>query len=236
MYSSKSRVVLCFAGSASAGVSLTSLPDTSIFAHQAFPGRRHRLGAGSHGCRTSRRILLNAIGAERFETEGQQPNTRAIRASSRMEMEAVRSVWQSAGWSVDDADDEHDTEYVLAENGEGRALGAGRLLRRRNNAKLDRVYVISEAREKGVGRAVVECLMRLSSPVEGVVYVEASPSELGFYSLLGFEAQGNQYVERGVIYRHMVYTPPICSPANDCVGLHHTVRAFQSILVHLLLL
>lgn len=147
-----------------------------------------------------------------------------FRVSTRADEDAVREIWRLAGWSPDEADNEHDTEYVVVKKTDGQALGTGRLLRRRNNVQLDRVFVLREARGRGVGRAVVHCLMNISLPVEGVIYVEATIPELGFYSLLGFEVQGNQYMEGGVMYRHMVYKPPVCTPASDCVGLHHTVR------------
>lgn len=149
-------------------------------------------------------------------------------AATEEDVADAMRLWTEAGFRMtdDDAlDDAHDTEVVVARCNDGSLVGAGRATRPGLNVRLDRVYVRDDARGHGVGRAIVEHLKLLTAPIRGALYVEAHREELGFYSLLGFEAQGNEYMEYGAMYRHMVYNFPVCVPSSDCVGLHHTVRS-----------
>lgn len=82
--------------------------------------------------------------------------------------------------------------------------------------------VLRDNRSSGVGRALVNALLRLAVPVQGAVYVRAERTQLGFFSILGFETLGNDFLENGVLLRTMVYRTPVCPPATGCVGLHHT--------------
>jgi GNAT superfamily N-acetyltransferase len=92
------------------------------------------------------------------------------------------------------------------------------------NVEISRLCVVDAYRGRGVGRGLVEQLMKAAAPIEGALHVEATHGELGFFSLLGFEAQGPAYAHgrTGEWHRHMVYKFPACAPASDCVGLHHT--------------
>lgn len=121
----------------------------------------------------------------------------------------------------DDADNDESTILFLAQEGSS-VVGAARMLRVGHNVRVDRVAVLPRARGKGVGRLLVEKLLRFAAPVEGAVFVRATAWELGFYSILGFEVQGNEVYEGGIATRVMVYRFPICAPATGCVGLHHT--------------
>lgn len=115
------------------------------------------------------------------------------------------------------------TEHVIARTATGTLLGAARVIYERQNARLDRVCVLPAHRGAGVGRVLVDNLLRLTAHVPGVVYVNAlRGSETGFFSILGFQAQGNERVENGALVRTMVYDVPVCAPSAGCVGLHHT--------------
>ncbi|CAN8070292.1 unnamed protein product, partial [Agarophyton chilense] len=88
--------------------------------------------------------------------------------------------------------------------------------------RLDRVAVLPHCRGRGVGRALVERLLALAAPVDGAIYVNAVRAQMGFFSILGFEALGNHFLDDGVQVRTMVYRTPLCTPSTGCVGLHHT--------------
>jgi GNAT superfamily N-acetyltransferase len=153
------------------------------------------------------------------------PRLRIARGSSEADREAVLALWKSFRWERDDADDAHGTEYVLARlDGDGRLVGAGRLQRVGVNVELSRLCVVEPYQGQGVGRKLVHRLMQEAAPIEGAIYTEATREELGFFSLLGFEAQGSTYVNEvtGDVQRHMVYSAPVCAPSSECVGLHHT--------------
>lgn len=140
------------------------------------------------------------------------------------EREDVLALWKSHGWERDDADEAAGTEWVVARDEAGGALGAGRMQRMGVNVEIDRICVEERRQGQGVGKKLVRFLMAVAEPVEGAIYVEATQMELGFFSLLGFEAQGAVYMNKktGAAQRHMVYSVPICAPSSDCVGLHHT--------------
>lgn len=123
----------------------------------------------------------------------------------------------------DERDDAATTAHIVARSAGGRVIGAGRVLRVGQNARLDRICVLPDYRGKGVGRKLVERLLVLAAPVRGAIYVNATRgAEMGFYSILGFESLGNEKLEDGVMVRTMVYRVPVCAPGSGCVGLHHT--------------
>jgi predicted GNAT family N-acyltransferase len=153
-----------------------------------------------------------------------EPDGRAARAAAGRDRAAAFALWTKAGWHPDDADDAHDTEVVVARDRQGRVVGAGRIARSGQNVEIGRVFILEEFRGRGFGRMLVEKLMELAAPIRGALHVQATRDELGFYSILGFETQGNEYMLGNDLCRHMVYRVPMCAPSTDCVGLHHTVR------------
>ena len=152
------------------------------------------------------------------------------RVSGEVSLESAYRIWnrcleESELGRIQPAEDDLDatTETVLARDSfTGRVIGAARLIRERQNVRIERVSVLQRARGKGIGRMLVEKLLTLAAPVDGAVYTKANAWEMGFYSILGFESQGNDVFEGGTMRRTMVYRFPVCSPAVGCVGLHHT--------------
>jgi GNAT superfamily N-acetyltransferase len=117
-------------------------------------------------------------------------------ASSDVDKAATLRVWGTAGWERDESDDEHETEYVLARDASGRPCGAGRMLRRSNNVLFDRLFLIEEWRGRGAGRILVtgmiDHVLKYSlNTMKGCIFVDSPKEYLGFFSLLGFEGQGN---------------------------------------------
>lgn len=151
-------------------------------------------------------------------------------AQTTQDLCAIRKVWDVVASHEDllpvprEEDEDATTVHVIARSSHGRVIGAGRLCRVGQNARLDRVSVLPEYRGHGVGRKIVERLLVLAAPVRGAIYVEANKiaGEMGFYSILGFETLGNDKMENGVLVRTMVYRVPVCAPSMGCVGLHHT--------------
>jgi predicted GNAT family N-acyltransferase len=158
-------------------------------------------------------------------------------AVTDLDKTAVHRIWRSVGWECDDADDEHDTEYVLARDYHGRHIGAGRLLRRSNNVEIDRLLLVDEWRGRGAGRVMVESMIRhvnANNPAQGCIYVEALKDQLGFFSLLGFEGQGYDWMDPdgGPLRRQMVYCDDMSegtSLVDNSVGLHHTAIRVSNI-------
>lgn len=163
------------------------------------------------------------------ETEAKKPSFTVKRARNPQELHLLYSVWNEAleaegmvPKAPDDLDSASSTVHILARNNRGDVVGAARLLRIDQNARLDRVCVLRDYRGTGVGRALVEKLLVFAAPVQGAVFVNATRGELGFFSILGFEAVGNDKLEDHQTVRTMVYRFPVCAPSVGCVGLHHT--------------
>lgn len=151
------------------------------------------------------------------------------RAKNPKELHLLYAVWNAVAsdeglpsLAPDELDAASSTVHLIARAPDRSVSGAARLLRTGQNARLDRVAVLPAWRGRGVGRALVERLLVLAAPVEGAIYVNATRGEMGFFSILGFETLGNDFVDGVVQMRTMVYRTPVCAPASGCVGLHHT--------------
>lgn len=114
------------------------------------------------------------------------------------------------------------TLHLLVVSAGNVPMAAARLVNVEQNARIDRVCVLGKYRGLGVGRAIVEKLLAAAASVRGAVYVDATRGEMGFFSIMGFESLGNDFMEGGVGKRTMVYRTPVCALSMGCVGLHHT--------------
>lgn len=173
-------------------------------------------------------VRMDAAEKETRE-EVRKDDMRVVRASSERDIEAAYGVWNlcaedegMGSFVPDDRDREQSTVVLLARCKKEGVVGAARYLRRGQNVLLERVCVLPGRRGEGIGRMLVEKMIVMASPVDGAVYVNAKRGEMGFFSILGFETQGNDIFEDGTLARVMVYRFPVCVPASGCVGLHHT--------------
>lgn len=153
------------------------------------------------------------------------------RTSTREDLDIVYRVWNEIASTEgkphvkpDDNDSAADTVHLIARaHDTGAPVGAARLLRVEQNARLDRVTVLPGWRGQGVGRLLVEKLLTFATAVPGAIYVNARRgTDMGFFSIVGFESVGNDRLEDGHIVRTMMYRFPMCAPSTGCVGLHHT--------------
>ena len=99
---------------------------------------------------------------------------------------------------------DHQAHHVVVTDESGAVVGTGRLMLGEGYAKVQRVAVAARMRGHGVGRRVMEGLdqiaislgiheMRLSSQAEAVP----------FYERLGYQAQGEPYLEAGILHLAM---------------------------------
>ena len=100
--------------------------------------------------------------------------------------------------------DEHDQNcrHVVARDGDGTAIGTGRLL---PNGNIGRMAVLADWRGKGVGRAMLERLLEEAAQRNvRHLALHAQTQAGGFYRRFGFVEEGPEFMEAGIPHRTMV--------------------------------
>jgi hypothetical protein len=118
----------------------------------------------------------------------------AIRSAVFVEEQQVPAALELDEW------DERSV-HALARDGDGRALGTGRLL---PDGHIGRMAVLREARGRQVGTALLRALMaeaRHRGMTE--VMLNAQTHALPFYARLGFVAEGAEFDDAGIPHRRM---------------------------------
>jgi len=99
--------------------------------------------------------------------------------------------------------DEYDPQstHLLACAADGTAVGTGRLL---PDGHIGRVAVLAEWRNHGIGRQLMLALIE-QARLQGheVVHLNAQIAALDFYTRLGFQAQGEPFLDAGIVHRSM---------------------------------
>ena len=123
-----------------------------------------------------------------------EPTLRSI----RQEVFVVEQrVPESLEWDGIDAACTH----VLARDGEGIAIGCGRLL---PDGHIGRMAVVAAWRGRGVGTAMLERLVALARAAgHARVVLNAQTQALPFYARCGFAPCGDEYEEAGIPHRAM---------------------------------
>ena len=88
---------------------------------------------------------------------------------------------------------------------DGRPVGTARLLVSGDSGKIGRVCVLAEMRGKGIGALLIEAAVRefAANPAIGKVKLSAQINALPFYERLGFTAEGDEYLDAGIVHRDM---------------------------------
>lgn len=103
--------------------------------------------------------------------------------------------------------DPADTDYIhaLARDEKGNDIATGRLL---PDGKIGRMAVLQPWRGKGVGRAVLDCLVDAARHRgDKEVYLDAQIDARNFYTANGFVAEGEEFMDAGI--RHIRMRRPI---------------------------
>lgn len=99
--------------------------------------------------------------------------------------------------------DEH-AYHVMAFAADGTPIGTGRLLQ---DGHIGRVAVLKEWRGKGVGRALLDLLLVIANKMGyDDVKLHAQTRVLDFYVRRGFERQGEEFMEAGILHVLMTRT------------------------------
>jgi predicted GNAT family N-acyltransferase len=93
------------------------------------------------------------------------------------------------------------SRHVLARDGEGAAIGTGRLTA---DGTIGRVAVLAPWRGRGVGAAIMRVLLEQARAARfSAVELHAQAHAIPFYQGLGFTAQGEEYLECGIPHQTM---------------------------------
>lgn len=106
-------------------------------------------------------------------------------------------------WDDLDAGAEH---FLVLEHRDAnaRALGTARLRRSGDDAKAERVAVHRDARQRGLGRVLMEAIeARARETGRARVRLNAQVAVIPFYEQLGYRAEGPVFVEAGIDHRAM---------------------------------
>jgi predicted GNAT family N-acyltransferase len=91
--------------------------------------------------------------------------------------------------------------HLLAQDGEGHAIGTGRLL---PDGHLGRMAVLHAWRGRGVGAALLDGLLDAArARGQSEVMLNAQTHALGFYARRGFIAEGEEFPDAGIPHRRM---------------------------------
>ncbi len=100
-------------------------------------------------------------------------------------------------WDGDDCDSAH----ALAEDGAGHAIGCARLLA---DGHIGRVAVLREWRGRGVGEALMRCMLGVArANGHRRVALRSQTHACAFYARHGFVAEGGVYDEAGIPHQTM---------------------------------
>ena len=135
-----------------------------------------------------------AIRIEILDWERAQPVAGPIRFAAFVEEQGV-----NAGVELDDNDPK--CLHAVAFDGNGKAVGTGRLL---PDGRIGRMAVKTEWRRLGVGAEILKALVeaaRMNGHKEVTLSAQLQAAE--FYREQGFEAEGKVYQEAGILHQLM---------------------------------
>ena len=107
---------------------------------------------------------------------------------------------------ADEVDGRDEEAAHLLASLDGCPVGTARLLTEGGTGKIGRVCVLAECRGKGIGAALIRSAVAVFAGRAGITKVKlgAQSHALEFYSRLGFEAVGPEYMDAGIPHRDMI--------------------------------
>lgn len=126
--------------------------------------------------------------------------------SLRAVREEVFVIEQKVPLTLEWDDMDANSEHVLAFNNSGKPIGTGRLL---PDGHIGRMAVLKEWRDRGIGSALLEALMKLGwQNGHEVLVLNAQVAAAPFYERYGFEKRGGIFDEAGIPHIEMSLRRP----------------------------
>lgn len=111
-----------------------------------------------------------------------------------------QNVPQDLEWDGEDAQACH----VLACDAEGKVIGTARLLLHGTLAHIGRMAVLKPWRKRGVGRALLECVMaEARRRGASAAFLNAQTTAVAFYERAGFVPEGAEFLNAGIPHYRM---------------------------------
>ena len=85
------------------------------------------------------------------------------------------------------------------------AVGTGRWRKTKNGIKLERFAVLTDFRNKGIGKEIVNFILSEISS-NNTIYLHAQEAVVNFYKKLGFKVSGKKFYEAGILHSKMIYS------------------------------
>jgi predicted GNAT family N-acyltransferase len=109
---------------------------------------------------------------------------------------------------ADEWDDKDETAmHFLATNSQGVAVACARVLLEKNLFHIGRVAVLTEHRQAGIGRGLMQFILDWCAQEhpDYKVYLHAQTSRIAFYEHLNFIAHGDVFMDAGIPHIEMWY-------------------------------
>ena len=111
-----------------------------------------------------------------------------------------QNVPEDLEWDGEDAQATH----ALVLDQDGRPIGAARLLIHDRLAHIGRMAVLPEWRGRGVGKALLQCLLAAARARSAQsVFLNAQTTAVAFYARAGFVVEGAEFLDAGIPHLRM---------------------------------
>ncbi len=141
---------------------------------------------------------MNSLDTLQIRLAGWEQDSAAIRAVRNR----VFSDEQGISEALDFDGRDHECVQVLAQIGDGEAIGTARML---PDGHVGRIAVHKEWRGQGVGTRITEYLTDVARERGfAEIYLHSQAQAAEFYTRLGFEARGEIFMEAGIEHLLMV--------------------------------
>ena len=102
-------------------------------------------------------------------------------------------------------ENEEIASYVVVYS-EGKPVSTGRYRATDKGIKMERFATLPEHRGKGMGRVVVEEILKNIIPLQKTIYLHSQESAVDFYLKNGFILIGEPFFEAGIRHYKMIYS------------------------------
>ncbi len=102
-------------------------------------------------------------------------------------------------------ENENIASYVVV-YADGKPVSTGRYRETEKGIKMERFATLPEYRGKGLGRIVVNELLKEILPLEKTIYLHSQESAVDFYLKNGFILIGEPFLEAGIRHYKMIYS------------------------------